>query len=77
MTSSVLLSSSLGSVRIILQLSIAYAIITNGGLLSIGQALIDKIQDKNGKVIYRHDKRKCKNCLLEKNEFSNEKVKKL
>ena len=70
-----LLSSSLGSVETSLQkLSIAYAIIANGGF-SIEPTLIDKIQDKNGKVIYRHDKRKCKNCLLEKNEFSNEKLK--
>ncbi len=70
-----LLSSSLGSVETSLQkLSIAYSIIANGGF-SIEPTLIDKIQDKNGKVIYRHDKRKCKNCLLEKNEFSNEKLK--
>lgn len=70
-----LLSSSLGSVETTLQkLSSAYSIIANGGYLT-EPTLIDKIQDKNGAIIYRHDKRKCNNCILEKTEFSNEELK--
>ena len=70
-----LLSSSLGSVETSLQkLSIAYSIIANGGYL-IEPTLIDKIQDKSGKVIFKHEKRKCRNCILEKSEYSNEKLK--
>jgi penicillin-binding protein 1A len=42
----------------------AYAMIVNGGL-KITPTLIDRIQDRNGKTIYRHDKRACEECVVE------------
>jgi penicillin-binding protein 1A len=42
----------------------AYAMIVNGGL-KITPTLIDRIQDRNGKTIYRHDKRACEDCVVE------------
>ena len=76
----VLLSSSLGSVETsLLKLTLAYSVIANGGYLT-ESTLIDKIQDRNGNVIFRHDKRKCKNCILNFDEYVDEnlmKVKKM
>ena len=70
-----LLSSSLGSVETSLQnLTLAYSIIANGGFVTT-PTLIDKIQDKNGKVIFKHEKRKCKNCVIDSKKFTKEDLK--
>lgn len=45
-----------------LRLTNAYAIIANGGK-KITPSLIDKIQDRNGKLIYSNDHRACINCV--------------
>ncbi len=45
----------------LLRITNAYAIIANGGH-KIKPSLIDKIQDRNGKLIYSNDPRKCINC---------------
>jgi len=39
----------------------AYSVIANGGR-SISPSLIDRIQDRYGKTIYRHDQRQCEGC---------------
>jgi penicillin-binding protein 1A len=39
----------------------AYAVIANGGK-QIKPSLIDRIQDRYGKTIYKHDDRVCENC---------------
>lgn len=39
----------------------AYSVMANGGK-SIKPSLIDRIQDRYGKTVYRHDERKCDNC---------------
>ena len=68
-------SSSLGSVETSLQrLTLAYSIIANGGFLTT-PTLIDKIQDKNGKVIFKHEKRKCRNCLIDTTKYTKEDLK--
>ena len=45
----------------VLQLTNAYAVIANGGRKVI-PSLIDKIQDRNGRLIYSNDSRECINC---------------
>ncbi|MGB6117182.1 MAG: penicillin-binding protein 1A [Mesorhizobium sp.] len=40
----------------------AYAIIANGGK-EIKPSLIDRIQDRYGKTVYRHDERGCEGCV--------------
>lgn len=45
----------------LLRLTNAYSIIANGGH-KITPSMIDKIQDRTGKVIYTSDQRKCINC---------------
>ncbi|EJF75896.1 penicillin-binding protein 1A [Bartonella alsatica] len=45
----------------VLRMVTAYSIIANGGR-SINPSLIDRIQDRYGKTIYRHDDRLCENC---------------
>jgi len=44
-----------------LRMAAAYAEIVNGGR-RINPTLIDRIQDRNGKTIYRHDDRPCEAC---------------
>ena len=44
-----------------LRMAAAYAEIVNGGK-KINPTLIDRIQDRNGKTIYRHDDRPCAGC---------------
>ncbi|WP_455478362.1 penicillin-binding protein 1A [Bartonella sp. B10] len=48
----------------VLRMVTAYSVIANGGR-SIKPSLIDRIQDRYGKTIYRHDDRLCKNCNFE------------
>lgn len=48
----------------ILRLATAYAMMVNGGK-RITPSMIEKIQDRDGKTIYKRDKRECKNCFIE------------
>ena len=57
-----LLSMSLGAGETtLLRLTAAYGMLVNGGK-KITPSLIDRIQDRNGKTIYRHDGRICDAC---------------
>lgn len=56
------LSMSLGSGETtLMRLTSAYAMLVNGGK-KITPTLIDRIQDRTGKTIYKYDKRPCPNC---------------
>lgn len=56
------LAMSLGSGdTTLMRMVTGYAIIVNGGK-DIVPTLVDRIQDRHGKTIYRHDTRKCDNC---------------
>jgi len=56
------LSMSLGAGETtVLRMASAYSVIANGGR-SIQPSMIDRIQDRYGHTIYRHDKRICENC---------------
>ena len=57
-----LLSSSLGAGETsLIKLTTAYAMLVNGGK-RIRPTLIDKIQDRNGRTIFKHDPRICEEC---------------
>ncbi|CAO3413634.1 penicillin-binding protein 1A [Azospirillum doebereinerae] len=45
----------------VLRLSTAYAMLANGGK-KVVPTFIDRIQDRNGKTIFRHDNRPCDTC---------------
>src|SRR5262249_53924483 len=45
----------------LLKLTTAYAMLVNGGL-RITPTLIDRVTDRNGKTVYRHDPRPCDGC---------------
>ena len=49
----------------LLRMSAAYAVLANGGK-QVQPTLIDRIQDRWGHAIWRHDKRECKDCKAEK-----------
>jgi len=67
-----LLSMSLGAGEThLINMASAYGIIVNGGK-KVSPYFIEKIQDKNGKTIYKHDNRKCNNCLV--NFWQNQEV---
>lgn len=56
------LSSALGSLETTLyQMVTSYGMLVNGGK-KITPTLIDRIQDRNGKTIFRHDARPCNDC---------------
>ena len=56
------LSNSLGSeVTSLLKMTVGYAEFVNGGR-KLEPTLIDRVQDRFGKTIYRFDKRECKEC---------------
>ncbi len=58
-----LLAASLGSIETtVLDLTTAYAHIVNGGK-RVEATLIDRIQDRHGRTVYRHDARPCEPCL--------------
>ena len=58
------LSMSIGAGETtLLRLTTAYAMIVNGGR-QISPSLIDRIQDRDGKTIFRHDRRLCDACML-------------
>ena len=57
-----LLANSLGSYETtLLKMVTGYAEFVNGGK-KISPSLVDRIQDRNGKTIWRHDARKCEGC---------------
>jgi penicillin-binding protein 1A len=45
----------------VLKFTAAYGMIVNGGK-KITPTLIDRIDDRNGKTLFRHDQRPCQNC---------------
>ena len=47
----------------------AYAVMANGGR-QIKPSLIDRIQDRYGKTVFKHDERNCENCVAA--EWSNQ-----
>ncbi|MCC6598775.1 MAG: penicillin-binding protein 1A [Alphaproteobacteria bacterium] len=56
------LSNALGAGETtLLQLTAAYAVLVNGGK-KIVPSFIDRIQDRRGSTIFRHDERQCGNC---------------
>ncbi len=58
------LSMALGAGETTLfKMATAYGMIDNGGL-KITPTLIDRIQDRNGRTIYRHDQRRCEGCTV-------------
>lgn len=59
------LANALGSTEsTIVRMAQAYSTFVNGGK-RIAPALVDRIQDRHGKTIYRHDKRMCEGCNAE------------
>jgi penicillin-binding protein 1A len=57
-----LLANSLGSYETtLIRMVTGYSEFANGGK-KISASLIDRIQDRNGKTIWRHDERKCDGC---------------
>ncbi|MCW9044782.1 MAG: penicillin-binding protein 1A [Alphaproteobacteria bacterium] len=57
------LSMSLGAGETsLLQMTTAYAMLVNGGKRII-PTLIDRIQDRHGKTIFKHDERQCQGCV--------------
>ena len=60
-----LLSMSLGSGETtVLRMISAYAVLANGGR-QIKPSLVDRIQDRYGKTIYKHERRICDACTVE------------
>jgi penicillin-binding protein 1A len=60
------LSYSLGAGETtVLRMATAYAMIANGGR-RVTATLIDRIQDRYGRTIYRHDQRECRGCDAKK-----------
>jgi len=45
----------------LLRMTMAYAMLANGAH-EITPSLVDRVQDRNGKTIYRHDPRSCRGC---------------
>ncbi len=59
------LSMSLGAGETtLMQITTGYAMLVNGGK-RISPTLIDRVQDRNGRTIYRHDLRECEVCRVE------------
>lgn len=66
------LAMSLGAGEVtLLKLTAAYGMLANGGK-HIEPSLIDRIQDRRGKTIYRHDTRPCETCGYKIDEFMHE-----
>ncbi|WP_322994152.1 penicillin-binding protein 1A [Castellaniella sp.] len=67
-----LLSYSLGAGETtLMKMTGAYAMIANGGR-KVTPSLIDRIQDRYGHTIYRHDERECQGCEATKWENQEE-----
>ena len=45
----------------LLRMTMAYAMLANGAL-EITPRLVDRVQDRNGKTVYRHEPRTCHGC---------------
>jgi penicillin-binding protein 1A len=59
------LANALGSTEsTLVRMATAYSTFVNGGKRVV-PALVDRIQDRTGKTIYRHDKRVCEGCNSE------------
>ena len=59
------LAMSLGAAETtLLRLTTAYAMLVNGGK-RITPSLIDRIQDRHGRTVFRHDRRACEDCRAE------------
>jgi penicillin-binding protein 1A len=57
-----MLSMALGAQETtLLKLTAAYAMLVNGGK-RIAPTLIDRVQDRNGRTVFRHDTRDCPGC---------------
>src|SRR3546814_11209785 len=48
----------------LLRLTTAYAMLVNGGK-KITPTLNDRVQNRNGRTVYRHDRRQCEDCRVE------------
>lgn len=60
------LSMSLGAGETtLLRMATAYCMLANGGK-QVKATLIDRIQDRWGKTVWRHDERQCMGCMAEK-----------
>jgi len=58
------LASSLGASEVtLLELTGAYSMLVNGGK-QVKPSLIDRIQDRRGRTIYKHDERDCVECTI-------------
>ena len=58
------LANALGSEETtLLKMVAAYAMFANGGE-RVEPTLVDRVQDRYGRTIYRHDQRKCEDCQL-------------
>ncbi|MFG1344743.1 penicillin-binding protein 1A [Xanthobacter autotrophicus DSM 431] len=61
-----LLSFSLGAGETtLMRMTTAYAMIANGGR-KVTSSLIDRVQDRYGHTIFRHDERECRGCEAQK-----------
>ena len=59
-----LLSMSLGAGETtLLQMTAAYGMVVNGGSY-INPSIIDRVQDRFGATVYRHDQRTCEGCTI-------------
>ncbi|MEQ8595181.1 MAG: penicillin-binding protein 1A [Parvibaculum sp.] len=59
------LSMSLGAGETtLMRLAGAYAVLANGGL-KVEPTLVDRVQDRYGRTIYKHDTRACQVCTLD------------
>ncbi len=66
------LAMSLGAGEVtLLKLTAAYGMLVNGGKF-IEPSLIDRVQDRRGKTIYRNDNRPCDTCRYKLDEFMYE-----
>ena len=60
------LSMSLGAGETtLIKMATAYSMLANGGR-QVKATLIDRIQDRWGKTVWRHDERQCMGCMAEK-----------
>ncbi|MBL4802098.1 MAG: penicillin-binding protein 1A [Emcibacter sp.] len=55
----------------LLRLTAAYGMIVNGGF-EITPTFIDRIQDRHGKTIFRHDERECQACQVTEWQYQTE-----
>ena len=58
----------------LMRMAVGYAMLVNGGK-RITSSLIDRVQDRNGQTVFRHDQRPCGGCKVE--AWSNASVPKI